>query len=92
MPRQLRIPEDVVRLLRGLHPAIKRKVRAGLEEFLNDPEAGKALREELDGLRSYRIGRWRSIYRLASRNVLEIVAVGPRRVIYEETLRLLKKP
>ncbi len=89
--RRLRVPDEVAGLLRGLHPGIKRKVRAALDEILDNPEAGKALREELEGLRSYRVGRWRIIYRIASRKIVEIVAVGPRRVIYEETLRLLRK-
>lgn len=88
--RRLRIPDEVASLLRDLHPGIRRKVRAAVEEILADPDAGKALREELAGLRSYRVGRWRIVFRYASRDVVEIVAVGPRRVIYEETLRLLR--
>jgi len=89
--RRLRIPDEVASLLRGLHPGIKRKVRAALGDILDNPESGKALREELEGLCSYRVGRWRIIYRSSSRNIVEIVAVGARRVIYEETLRLLGK-
>ena len=89
--RRLRIPDEVANLLRGLHPGIKRKVRAALGDILDNPNSGKALREELEGLCSYRVGRWRIIYRGGSRNVVEIIAVGPRRVIYEETLRLLRK-
>lgn len=89
--RRLRIPEEVAALLRGLHPGIKRKARAAIAEILDDPEAGKPLREELSGLRSYRVGRWRIVYRCSARGVVELVAVGPRSVIYEETLRLLKK-
>ena len=52
---------------------------------------GKALREELAGLRSHRIGKFRIVYREASGGVVEIVAIGPRRTIYEETLRLIKR-
>lgn len=89
--RRLRVPDDVARFLRGLHPGIERKVRAALDDILNNPEAGKALREELAGLRSYPVGRWRILYRSGSRKIVEIVAVGPRRVIYEETIRLLRK-
>ena len=33
----------------------------------------------------------RVIDRQASRGILEIVAVGPRSVIYEETLRLVRR-
>lgn len=89
--RRLKIPNDAATLLRGLHPDLKRKVRAALDDILKNPDAGKALKEELAGLRSYRVSRLRIIYRNASRSIVEVVAVGPRRVIYEETLRLVKK-
>ncbi len=78
-------------LIRGLHPGIKRKIRAAADAILEDPSAGKALKEELEGLRSYRVGRIRIIYRNSSRDVVEIVAVGPRTTIYEETFRMMKK-
>jgi len=55
-----------------------------------DPQAGKELRDDLAGLRSLRIGRFRIIYRIARRDLIELVAIGPRRSIYEETLRLLR--
>ena len=91
MTRRLRIPAEVAELLRGLHPEIERKVRATLARILNDPEAGKALKAELQGLRSLRTGRLRVVYRIGEGGVVEIVAVGPRRRIYEETLRLVRR-
>lgn len=89
--RHLKIPAAVASLVRGLHPDLKRKVRAALDQILEDPSVGKALKEELAGLRSYRVGRIRVIYRSAAGDVIELVAVGPRNTIYEETLRLVKK-
>ncbi|MCZ6641673.1 MAG: type II toxin-antitoxin system RelE/ParE family toxin, partial [Gammaproteobacteria bacterium] len=56
-----------------------------------DPNAGKVLHEELSGLRSFRVGRFRIIYRVASLTVLDVIAVGPRERIYEETYRLVRK-
>ena len=53
--------------------------------------AGKPLKNELKGLRSLKAGRFRIIYRLSSREIIEIVAVGPRRVIYELTYELIRK-
>ena len=88
--RRLRIPHEVAALVRGLHPVLKRKVRAALEAILDDPYGGKALRNELHGLRSYRVGRFRIIYRL-ERDV-ELVAFGPRDSIYVETYRQLHEP
>lgn len=66
-------------------------VRAGLDVIRADPAAGKRLHDELAGLRSLRVGRFRIVYRFASRMVIELVAIGPRRTIYEETLRLLRR-
>jgi mRNA interferase RelE/StbE len=84
---QLRIPDDVAQLIRNLHPTIKRKVRAALQAIGKTPTCGKPLKEELVGLRSYRIGRLRIVYRIAEDRIIEVVAVGPRRSIYEQTYR-----
>ena len=88
----LRVPPAVVSLiLRHLHPQLKGKIRRGLDALVEDAAVGKALREELAGLRSYRIGRFRIVYREASGGVVEIVAIGPRRTIYQETFRLIQR-
>jgi mRNA interferase RelE/StbE len=89
--RRLRIPDDVAALIRGLHPSIKRKVRAALAAIIDAPENGKALKDELAGLRSYRLGNLRIVYRLAKGRVIEVVAVGPRRHIYEDTYRRVRR-
>jgi mRNA interferase RelE/StbE len=86
---RLRIPGDVARLIRGAHPELKRKIRGALGLIIADPDSGKALKEELSGLRSFRVGKFRVVYK-ASRRTIEIVAVGPRSKIYEETLRLIR--
>ena len=88
--RKLRVPEPLVAMVRRLHPDLKRKVRASLATLSRDPHAGKALREELEGLRSLRAGRLRTVFRIASdERMVEIVAIGPRRTIYGETYRLI---
>jgi mRNA interferase RelE/StbE len=88
--RRLRVPGDVASLIRGLHPDLKRRVRSALAAVVVDPSVGKALRDELAGLRSCRVGRFRIIYRVAG-SVIEIVAVGPRATIYEETWRRVRR-
>lgn len=67
-PHRLRLPDDVALLIRGLHPTIKKKVRAALQAIVEAPTCGKALKEELAGLRSFRIGRFRVVYRIALPN------------------------
>jgi hypothetical protein len=32
------------------------------------------------------------IYKAVSKRIIETIAIGPRRIIYEETCRLLKNP
>ena len=88
---RLRAPGRIEEFVRGLHPELKRKVRAGLDVIRTDPSAGKELRDELAGLRSLRVGRFRIVYRIAPRRLIDLVAVGPRRTIYQETLRLLRR-
>jgi len=92
MRYRLRVPDEIVDLLRSLHPEIKRKIKAALDLIASDPAVGKSLRDELRGLKSFKIGRFRIICKVASKRIIEIVAIGPRRTIYEETYRLLKKP
>lgn len=88
---RFRIPNDVTLTIRGLHPDLKRKVRTAFGLLAHDAHAGKALRAELEGPCAIRAGRFRIIYKLSAGRVIEIVAVGPRERIYEETLRLLRK-
>lgn len=88
--QRLRVPGDVASLIRGLHPELKRKMRSALDAVVVDPSVGKALRDELTGLRSCRVGRFRIIYRVAG-SVIEIVAVGPRTTIYKETWRRVRR-
>ncbi|MBW1774034.1 MAG: type II toxin-antitoxin system RelE/ParE family toxin [Deltaproteobacteria bacterium] len=56
-----------------------------------EPDFGKPLKDELEGLRSIRVNRFRIIYRIEGSKVIQIVAIGPRSSIYEETYRLIKK-
>ena len=89
--RKLRVPEYVADLVRSLHPELKRKVKSALKQILENPSSGKALKEELQGLNSYQVGKLRIIYRPAARRVIEIVAIGPRKSIYQETYRMVKR-
>jgi mRNA interferase RelE/StbE len=90
---KLRIPDETTVLVRSLHPNLKRKIKAASQTILTDPQAGKALKDELAGMKSFRVGKFRVVYRIKSNKerVIEIAAIGPRKKIYEETLRLLKR-
>ncbi len=86
-----RAPAHIVSLIRKSHPEIRRKIRAGLAYIQKEPEGGKSLRDDLEGLKSYRVGRFSIIYQISKKNIIEIVAIGPRKTIYEETFRMIKK-
>lgn len=85
------MPGRIEEFLRSLHPELKHKVRAGPDLIRTDPAVGKELRDELAGQRSFRVGRVRIVYRVAPRRLIDLVAIGPRRTIYENTLRLLRR-
>ncbi len=89
-PRKIRATDAVAKLVKHLHPQLKGNIKVALREILENPSCGKALKDELDGLRSYRVKRFRIIYRTSERDI-EIVAIGPRRSIYEETFRIISK-
>jgi mRNA interferase RelE/StbE len=90
--RRLKMSDETAELVRTLHPDIKRKIKAALQAILNDHQTGKGLRDELEGLQSFKVGKFRVIYKTATdKGNIEIVAIGPRKTIYEETLRLLKR-
>ncbi len=89
---RLKTTEAIALFIRKAHPHLKKKFRAALKIILEDPEIGKSLKEDLEGLYSYRVGKFRIIYRVSSREFLiELFAIGPRSSIYEETFRLIKK-
>jgi mRNA interferase RelE/StbE len=88
---RIRAADETAALLRRLHPQIKRKVKSALKLLVSDPEIGKPLRDELAGLKSFRVGRLRIVYRVSAAHCIDLVAIGPRKTIYEETYRLIKK-
>jgi mRNA-degrading endonuclease RelE of RelBE toxin-antitoxin system len=82
--------EAVSDQIAALHPGIKRKVRAAVDDVLQGRERGKPIRVELSGLFSVRLGKFRLILRPHSGGDLEIVAFGPRSSVYEEAARLIQ--
>ena len=88
---KLRVPDHLAGFIRDLHPEIKRKIKGSLKNIATEPNSGKPLKEELEGLRSFRVRRFRIVYRIAEPGEIQIIAIGPRERIYEETYRLIRK-
>ncbi len=88
---ELVVPADIRELIRTMHPSLKKKVKSSLRMILSDPHLGKALMDELAGLRSLRVSSFRIIYRIKDPAQIELVAMGPRSRIYEETFRIIQR-
>ena len=88
---KLVVPGDIRELIRTMHPSLKKKVKSSLKMILSDPHLGKALMDELAGLRSLRVSSFRIVYRIRDPERIELVAIGPRGRIYEETFRIIQK-
>jgi mRNA interferase RelE/StbE len=88
---KLVVPKDLRELIRAMHPSLKKKVKASLKIILSEPYSGKALMDELLGLRSFRISSFRIIYRIKEPEQIELVTIGPRERIYQETYRIIQK-
>jgi mRNA interferase RelE/StbE len=85
------VPGDIRELIRTMHPSLKKKVKSSLRMILANPYSGKALVDELSGLRSFRVSSFRIICRIEDPEQIELVAIGPRERIYEETFRVIQK-
>jgi mRNA interferase RelE/StbE len=83
---RLTVPIKIQQLIRKIHPDLKRKLRASLDLIASDPNSGKILFDELEGLRSFRV-----IHRITDPKRIKIIAIGLRRRINEETIRILRK-
>ena len=72
-------------VIRHLPPGIKRSVRAALDSLAEEPSLGEPLHGELQGRFKFRVRRYRIIYGLdRARRVVNVIAVGHRRSVYEE--------
>ena len=88
--RPIRTTEEIAAYIRSLHPAVKKRIHDALDQIRIQPGEGKPLQRELAGFRSFRVGKFRIVYRVTAKEI-EMVAVGPRSTIYEETTRLIRK-
>lgn len=85
------IPPRVADAIRNLPPEVKHVVKAAIRALSDEPGAGEPLQRKLDGLRKYRGKRFHIVYAVdRRRRVLRIIAVGHRRVVYEELADLAR--
>ena len=79
------IPPHVAIVIRTLHPDLKQLIKSAIRAISTNPECGEPLKRELEGLRKYRVRRFRIVYAVDhKRRVIRLMAVGHRRSVYEE--------
>jgi len=78
-------------LVSHMAPGPKRKIRESLRAIAFNPSEGKPLQDDLTGLHSYRVGSLRVVYSIdRTRKAVHVLAIGPRKNVYEDLERALK--
>ena len=78
--------------IRKLDPGIRRRVFAALQKLMAEPERGKPLQLTLKGLRSWRTGDYRIVYRVVEARIeVLVIAIGHRRDVYEKLQKTLSE-
>jgi mRNA interferase RelE/StbE len=91
-PFRLDIPPHIADVIRSLHPDLKQLIKSAIRAIVANPECGEPLKRELDGLRKYRVRRFRIVYAVdQKRRSIRLMAVGHRRSVYEELTERLRR-
>ena len=86
---KINLTPTAVRTFNDLHPEVKKQLKIALKALKDNPYAGKQLRDELIQFHSFKIKRYRIIYRVDDNlRFIIIVALGHRRDIYEIATKL----
>lgn len=81
---EVKYTPSAAKAIRLLDPQVRARVRAAIEVLRDDPLRGKPLQLTLQGLRSWRTGDWRIVYRVVEQRLeILVVAVGHRRDVYD---------
>lgn len=85
-------PPHIADVIRALHPELKQLIKSAIRAIAANPECGEPLKRELDGLRKYRVRRFRIVYAVdQKRRLIRLMAVGHRRSVYEELTDRLRR-
>lgn len=86
------IPPHIAAVIRVLHPDLMQLIKSAIRAITANPECGEPLKRELDGLRKYRVRRFRIVYAVDRKiRVIRLMAVGHRRSVYEELTERLRR-
>lgn len=80
----IRYTQSAATAIRRLDPGVRARVRAALRTLAEEPLRGKPLQLTLRGLRSWRTGDWRIVYRIVEDRIeILVVGIGHRREVYD---------
>ena len=89
---KVRFTPESARTVSKLHPEIKKMIRSAIDGICHNPHLGRDLEEDLSGFKSYRIKRYRIVYKFSEdQGFIDIYHVGHRRDVYEHFRELLGK-
>jgi mRNA interferase RelE/StbE len=89
---QADIPPHVARIIRHFPPDLKRSIKSGLKNLVENPHKGTPLLAPLEGFWKYRVKQYRLVYSIdRARRVIRVLAVGHRSRIYEELTALARE-
>jgi mRNA interferase RelE/StbE len=81
---QIKMSDVVFDLIPSFHPDLKKLLKEALKDLKKNPNLGKFLKAELSGFQSYRLKRYRIIYKTNIKSQTLIVHyIGHRRNVYE---------
>ena len=81
---RIKATQSAHELMSSFHPEIKKKIEEALKDLKKNPDLGKDLQRELGGYQSYRIKRYRIIYKTDTADkTIVIHYIGHRRDVYE---------
>ena len=79
--RSVRLSARAAKSLERVDPRHRERLAEAIQELVASPLLGKKLKGEFDGLRSYRLGSFRIVYRFG-RQALDVVYVDDRKDVY----------
>lgn len=79
--RELKFSSSSQSFVQALHPPLKERIANALLDIATDPRSGKALKGDLKGNYSYRVGDWRIIYGI-EKSFIYIKDIRHRREVY----------
>ena len=89
---KVRLTREAAKIVSKLHPENKKLIRSALDEVRQNPHQGRDLQDDLSGFKSYRIKRYRIVYKLnEEQSFIDIYYLGHRRDVYEQFRTLLNK-